>query len=64
MKIMRLAESAETVKARIESFLAQSEDAELSAMRVVRNSGDVDRRRTPGFLVDFFDYAFAHRSVG
>jgi 8-oxo-dGTP pyrophosphatase MutT (NUDIX family) len=64
LKIMRLTEPAETAKARIEAFLAKDSHAELSAMRVVRNSGDVDRRHTPPFLVDFFDYAFAHGSAG
>ena len=64
LKIMRLAEPAETVKARIETFLAADADAELAAMRVVRGPADVDRARAPGFIVDFLDYAFAHKSAG
>jgi 8-oxo-dGTP pyrophosphatase MutT (NUDIX family) len=64
LKIMRLAEPAETVRTRIEAFLAKDKEPELSAMQVVRSAGDVDRRHTPAFLVDFFDYAFAQRSVG
>jgi len=64
LKLMRLAEPAETVKARIEAFLAADPEAELSTMRVVRGPADVDRDRTPGFVVDFFDFAFAHKSAG
>jgi len=64
LKIMRLAEPAETAKARIEAFLAKDSHPELCAMHVVRSSGDVDRRHTPAFLVDFFDYAFAQGSAG
>jgi 8-oxo-dGTP pyrophosphatase MutT (NUDIX family) len=64
LKIMRLAEPAETAKARIEAFLAKEAEPELSAMQVVRSARDIDRRRTPAFLVDFFNAAFAQRSVG
>jgi 8-oxo-dGTP pyrophosphatase MutT (NUDIX family) len=64
LKIMRLAEPAEAVKARIEAFLAADPDAELAGMRLVRGPPDVDRARTPGFIVDFFDFVFAHKSVG
>jgi 8-oxo-dGTP pyrophosphatase MutT (NUDIX family) len=64
LKIMRLTEPAETAKARIEAYLAKDSHAELCAMHVVRNSSDADRRHTPAFLVDFFDYAFAQRLVG
>jgi 8-oxo-dGTP pyrophosphatase MutT (NUDIX family) len=64
LKLMRLAEPAETVKARVEAFLAADPEAELSGMRVVRGPADVDRARAPGFIVDFFDHAFAHKSAG
>jgi hypothetical protein len=64
MKIMRLAEPAEAVRARIAAFLAKDADAELSAIHVVRNSSDIDRGRMPAYLVDFFDYAFAQGSAG
>ena len=64
MKLMRLAEPAETVKARVEAFLAADPEAELSGVHIVRGPADVDRARAPGFIVDFFDYAFAHRSAG
>ena len=33
-------------------------------MRIVRGPADVDRARTPGFIVDFFDFAFAQKSAG
>ncbi|THD42063.1 MAG: NUDIX hydrolase [Bradyrhizobium sp.] len=64
LKIMRLAEPAETAKARIEAFLAKDAEAELCAIHVVRRPRDVDRQRTPAFLASFFDFAFAQRSVG
>ena len=64
LKFMRLAEPAETVKAHVEAFLAANSDAELSGMRIVRGPADVDRARAPGFIVDFFDFAFAHKSAG
>jgi 8-oxo-dGTP pyrophosphatase MutT (NUDIX family) len=64
LKLTRLAEPAETVKARVEAFLAADPEAELAGMRVVRGPADVDRAHTPGFIVDFFDYAFAQKSVG
>jgi len=64
LKFMRLAEPAEAVKARIEAFLVADPDAELSRMHVVRGPADVDRARAPRYIVDFLDYAFAHRSAG
>ena len=64
MKIMRLAEPAEAVRTRIEAFLAADPHAELSAMRLVRSAADLDRARAPQFIQDFFDFAFAQRSVG
>jgi 8-oxo-dGTP pyrophosphatase MutT (NUDIX family) len=64
LKIMRLGEPAEAVKARVEAFLAADPEAELSAMRVVRAPADLDRARAPSFIVDFLDFAFAHKSPG
>ena len=64
LKIMRLAEPAEAVKGRVEAFLAANSDAELAAMRVVRGPADLDRTRAPSFIVDFLDFAFAHKSEG
>jgi 8-oxo-dGTP pyrophosphatase MutT (NUDIX family) len=64
LKIMRLSEPAEAIKARVEAFLAADPHAELSAMRVARSPADLDRARAPQFIQDFFDFAFAQRSVG
>ena len=64
LKVMRLAEPAEAVKARVEAFLAADANAELACMRVVRGPADLDRARAPGFILDFFDFAFAHKSAG
>ncbi len=64
LKLMRLAEPADAVKARIEAFLAADPEAELSGMRIVRGPADIDRAHAPGFIVDFLDDAFAHRSAG
>jgi len=64
LKLMRFAEPAETVKARVEAFLADDPEAELSGVRIVRGPADVDRARAPGFIVDFLDYVFAQKSAG
>jgi 8-oxo-dGTP pyrophosphatase MutT (NUDIX family) len=64
LKITRLSEPAEAAKARVEAFLAADPHAELAAMRVVREPADLDRARAPGFIVDFLDFAFAHKSAG
>ena len=64
MKVMRLAEPAAQAKARVEAFLAADPDAELAAMRIVRSPADLDRARTPSFVADFLDFAFAQRLVG
>lgn len=64
MKIMRLAEPAEAAKARIEAFLAEDPGAELTAMHIVRDPGDIDEKRSPRFAVEFLRYAFAQRLVG
>jgi 8-oxo-dGTP pyrophosphatase MutT (NUDIX family) len=64
LKLMRLAEPADAVKARVEAFLAADPEAELAGLRVVRGPADVDRARAPGFILDFLDFAFAHKSAG
>ena len=64
MKIMRLAAPAEAIKARIDAFLADDADAELARMHIVRSPGDVDEKRSPRFVVDFLEFAFAQRLVG
>jgi 8-oxo-dGTP pyrophosphatase MutT (NUDIX family) len=65
MKLMRLAEPAEAVKRRIEAFLATETQAELTAMHIVRSPADIDVRRSPRFVVDFLEFAFAQKlSIG
>jgi 8-oxo-dGTP pyrophosphatase MutT (NUDIX family) len=64
LKIMRLGEPAEAIKARVDAFLAANANAELTAMRAVHGPADLDRVRAPGFIVDFFDFVFAHKSAG
>jgi 8-oxo-dGTP pyrophosphatase MutT (NUDIX family) len=64
LKLMRLAESADAVKTRVEGFLAADPEAELSGMRIVRRPADIDRARAPSFIVDFLDDAFAQKSEG
>ncbi len=64
LKVMRLAEPAEAVKARVEAFLAADPEAELAGMRIVRGPADLDHARAPAFIIDFLDFAFAHKSVG
>jgi len=64
LKLMRLAEPAEAVKARIEAFLAADPEAELSGVRIIRGTADVDRARAPSFVADFLDDAFAQKSAG
>jgi 8-oxo-dGTP pyrophosphatase MutT (NUDIX family) len=64
MKIMRLLAPAEAIKARVDAFLGDDPDAELTAMHIVRGPEDIDENRFPRFVVDFLRYAFAQRPVG
>jgi 8-oxo-dGTP pyrophosphatase MutT (NUDIX family) len=64
LKIMRLNIAAETAKARIEEFLARDPHAELARVHVARRAEDLDAARTPKFIKDFLNYAFAQRPVG
>ncbi len=64
MKLMRLAEPADAIKARVEAFLAADPEAELAGNAHRARAADVDRARAPGFIVDFLDDAFAQKSVG
>ena len=64
LKIMRLAEPADAVKARIERFLADDPEAELARMHVVRGAADIDEAHMPRFIVDFLRYAFAQDAGG
>jgi hypothetical protein len=64
MKIMRLKISAEAAKARIAAFLAREPHAELAGIHIARRAGDLDAERTPEFVKDFLNYAFAQSPVG
>ena len=63
MKVMRLSAPAAAVKARVDAFLADDPDAELTRMHIVRAPEDIDEKRFPRFIVDYLRYAFAH-SIG
>ena len=57
LKDMTLAAPAEDAKARIDAFLARDPDSELSRMHIVRRLADIDRERTPDFLVAYLEAA-------
>jgi 8-oxo-dGTP pyrophosphatase MutT (NUDIX family) len=59
MKIMRIAESAESVKARVDAFLAADPDAELARLHIVRRQTDLDALKCPPFVVAFLRQALA-----
>lgn len=64
MKLMRLDAPAEAIKRRVDAFLAADANAELSAMHIVRRPEEIDAKRSPRFVVDFLEFAFAQRLVG
>ena len=64
MKLMRLAEPAEAVKARVEAFLAADPDAELVGHAYCTWTGRRRPRPRAGLYLRFFDFAFAHKSAG
>lgn len=53
MKIMRLKETAQRAKARIDAFLAEDPGAELRRMHIVRRRQDLDAINSPPFVADF-----------
>lgn len=53
MKIVKLDVDAEAAKARIEAFLANETNPELSAVHIVRTPSDLDGKRTPDFMRTF-----------
>ncbi len=53
MKPMALPLQADEAKARIEAFLARDPKAELARMHIVRDAGDLDPERTPGFVLAY-----------
>jgi 8-oxo-dGTP pyrophosphatase MutT (NUDIX family) len=50
MKTMRLGLDAAAAKARIEAFLGNEKDPELSAVHIVRSLADLEGKRTPDFM--------------
>lgn len=61
MKIMRMAEPAAAIKARVDRFLSADPLAELSRMHVVRDIADLDGLRCPDFMTDFLRHALPAR---
>ena len=57
MKVMRMDETALSIKARVDDFLAQDPDAELRRLHIVRRMRDLDALNTPGFVADFIQRA-------
>jgi 8-oxo-dGTP pyrophosphatase MutT (NUDIX family) len=57
MKIMRMSETAQTTKRRVEAFLAREPKAELRRVHIVRRSRDIEKINCPGFVADFLRYA-------
>ena len=61
MKIMRMAEPAAAIKARVDRFLSADPLAELSRMHVVRDIADLAGLRCPDFMTDFLRHALPAR---
>ena len=59
MKIVRVDATAQALAARIGAFLAGEPEPELARMHIARCAADIDPRRSPEFIKDFVDYAFA-----
>ena len=59
IKIMRVAETAQALQARIHAFLARETTPELSRMHIARAANDIPSDRAPRFVTDFLQYAFA-----
>lgn len=59
MKVMRMAEPAQQIRARVDRFLAAEHDPELSRMHVVRTMSDLEGIRCPDFMKDFLRHALA-----
>jgi 8-oxo-dGTP pyrophosphatase MutT (NUDIX family) len=57
MKIMRMDETAERIKARVEGFLAEDAHAELARMHIVRDISEIDALNSPRFVADFLRHA-------
>jgi hypothetical protein len=59
MRIMRINEPAQSVKARVDSFLADDPNAELARLHIVRRPSDLATFKCPPFVVAFLNDALA-----
>ncbi len=57
MKITRSRDQADAIKKRVDSFLADDPNPELSRMHIVRRKPDISAMRCPPFIVDFLNDA-------
>jgi 8-oxo-dGTP pyrophosphatase MutT (NUDIX family) len=57
MKLTRIPDTAESVKARVEAFLADDPNAELRRLHVVRRKQDIGEINCPRFIADFLGHA-------
>jgi 8-oxo-dGTP pyrophosphatase MutT (NUDIX family) len=57
LKITRSPAKAEDIKRRVDSFLADDPNPELSRMHIVRCKQDIAALNCPRFIVDFLNYA-------
>jgi 8-oxo-dGTP pyrophosphatase MutT (NUDIX family) len=56
MKVMRMNDTAESIKARVDAFLAQDTDAELRRLHIVRRTRDLEAHNSPRFVADFIQH--------
>ncbi len=63
MKLVTAADDAETVKARIEAYLAGEERPELERVHIARSPADIEGKRMARFMSDFLRYAFGERQA-
>jgi 8-oxo-dGTP pyrophosphatase MutT (NUDIX family) len=57
LKITRSPDKAQDIKKRVDSFLADDPNPELSRMHIVRRKQDIAALNCPRFIVDFLDHA-------
>jgi len=56
MKVMRMDQTADSIKTRVDAFLAQDPDAELKRLHIVRGARDLEGLNSPGFIADFIEH--------
>jgi 8-oxo-dGTP pyrophosphatase MutT (NUDIX family) len=62
-KLVKAAEDAQTLKARIEAHLAAETQPELAGVHIARSPADIDEARTPRFILDFLRHAFGAKAA-